>query len=85
MSNLNEVEQQILCALIDLETVVQSIPSRESGPELLRAFARLDALTEQLPPRTDATLLHYLHRKSYEKARSHLQERARGFVGNSAS
>jgi hypothetical protein len=45
-------------------------------------FARLDALTAQLPKGSDPNLLHYLHKKSYEKARLLLQgrdaENARG-------
>jgi len=32
-------------------------------------------LTAQLPPQTDPQLLHYLHKKSYEKARLFLQGR----------
>ncbi len=44
-------------------------------PDLLPLFARLDALTAQLPRQTDPTLLHYLHKKSYEKARLFLQGR----------
>jgi hypothetical protein len=42
---------------------------------LLPIFARLDQLTAQLPPETDPTLLHYLRKKSYEKARLFLQGR----------
>jgi len=42
-------------------------------------------LTNQLPPDTDPNLLHYLHRKSYEKARLLLQgrdtENAQGSCG----
>jgi hypothetical protein len=45
-------------------------------------FSRIDDLTRQLPRESDPTLLHYLHKKSYEKARLFLQgreaENARG-------
>jgi hypothetical protein len=38
-------------------------------------FERIDNLTRQLPKETDPSLLHYLHKKSYEKARLFLQGR----------
>jgi hypothetical protein len=45
-------------------------------------FDRIDELARQLPRDADPTLLHYLHKKSYEKARLFLQgregENARG-------
>ncbi len=44
-------------------------------PNLLPLFSRLDALTAELPRQTDPTLLHYMHKKSYEKARLFLQGR----------
>jgi hypothetical protein len=36
---------------------------------LLPIFTRLDELAGQLPKISDPTLLHYLQKKSYEKAR----------------
>ena len=52
-------------------------------PNLLPLFARIDELTKQLPRDADPTLLHYLHKKSYEKARLFLQNRdAENQVGN---
>ena len=46
-------------------------------------FNRIDELTKQLPRDTDPTLLHYLHKKSYEKARFYLQGRdAENQAGN---
>ena len=44
-------------------------------PNLLPLFSRLDALTAEVPRQTDPTLLHYMHKKSYEKARLFLQGR----------
>jgi len=50
---------------------------------LLPLFARLDELTRQLPRHTDPQLLHYLHKKSYEKARLWLLNRdAENQAGN---
>ena len=51
------------------------MPSANPKPDLLPLFARLEELTRQLPPNTDPNLLHYLHKKSYEKARLWLEGR----------
>jgi hypothetical protein len=76
-------EQNILNALMDLENAVKSMPTANSKPNLLPLFARIDELTRQLPPQTPPDLLHYLHKKSYEKARLFLQGRdAENQVGN---
>jgi hypothetical protein len=46
-------------------------------------FARLEVLTARLPRETAPELLHYLHKKSYEKARLFLQGReAENQAGN---
>ena len=68
-------EQTILQTLIELADTVKRMPSANPRPNLLPLFARLDELTSQLPKDTDPTLLHYLHRKSYEKARLWLEGR----------
>ena len=72
---MTEVEQNILQSLVDLETTVKSMATANPKPSLLPIFSRLDELTRQLPPQADPTLLHYLHKKSYEKARFFLQGR----------
>ena len=80
---MTEVEQNILQSLVDLETAVKSMPAASPKPNLLPIFSRLDELARQLPPQTDPTLLHYLHKKSYEKARLFLQGReAENQAGN---
>ena len=59
------------------------MPSANPKPDLRPLFARIDELTEQLPRDTDPSLLHYLHKKSYEKARLFLQGHdAENQVGN---
>lgn len=79
----SELEQQILAALLDLETAVARLATAQPKPSLLPLFQRLDDLTRQLPAGTDPNLLHYLHKKSYEKARLFLQGRdAENQVGN---
>ena len=79
---MTELEQNILAALLELERAVESMPHTTPKPSLLPLFARLDEFTRALPPASDPTLLHYLHKKSYQKARLFLQgreaENARG-------
>ena len=72
---MTTVEQSILQALVELESVVRAMPTANPKPNLLPLFSRLDELTRQLPKDTDPALLHYLHKKSYEKARLWLQGR----------
>jgi hypothetical protein len=72
---LNDVEQQILSSILDLEATVKAMPTANPKPNLQPIFAWLDDLTRQLPRGTDPTLLHYLNKKSYEKARLFLQDR----------
>ncbi len=59
------------------------MPSANPKPDLRPMFARLDALTLQLPKSADPDLLHYLHKKSYQKARLFLEGRdAENQAGN---
>jgi len=69
------VENNLLQALGELDTAVKSMSTASPKPNLLPFFARIDELARQLPPDADPTLLHYLHKKSYEKARLFLQGR----------
>ena len=72
---MTATEQNILRALADLDNAVPSMPTTHPKPNLLPLFARIDTLTAQLPRDADPTLLHYLHKKSYEKARLWLEGR----------
>jgi hypothetical protein len=77
------VEKEILASLLQLDAAVKTMPTANPKPNLLPIFSRLDELTHQLPRDTDPTLLHYLHKKSYEKARLFLQGRnAENQLGN---
>jgi hypothetical protein len=71
---MNPVETQLLEALQELQRAVNTRSGREKS-DLMAIFSRLDRLTKELPGGTDANLLHYLHRKSYEKARLWLEGR----------
>jgi hypothetical protein len=79
---MSETEQRILDALQELERAVASMPAANPKPNLLPLFSRIDEFARQLPRETDPSLLHYLQKKSYEKARLFLQgregENARG-------
>ena len=80
---MTQTEQEILAALVELEDTVRRMPTANPKPSLLPLFTRLDELTRQLPPGTSPDLLHYLHKKSYEKARFFLQGRdAENQAGN---
>jgi len=77
------VEKELLSTLTRLAETVQAMPTANPKPSLLPIFTRLDELTRQLPRDADPTLLHYLHKKSYEKARLFLQGRdAENHAGN---
>jgi len=72
---MSPTERNILQTLIELENAVKAMATTDPKPNLSPLFNRIEALTDQLPKDTDATLLHYLHRKSYEKARLWLEGR----------
>jgi hypothetical protein len=79
---MTETEKNILESLLDLDQAVQSLRTVKPKPDLQAIFGRLERLTEELPANSDPSLLHYLHKKSYEKARLFLEgrdkENARG-------
>ncbi len=79
---MSDTERAILQALVELDSAVKSMPTANPKPNLVPMFARLDELTRQLPRNASPDLLHYLHKKSYEKARLWLEgrgaENARG-------
>jgi hypothetical protein len=63
------IEKDLLAALTQLAETVQAMPAANPKPSLLPIFERLDELTRRLPADTDPGLLHYMHKKSYDKAR----------------
>jgi hypothetical protein len=79
---MSELEKSILGALIDLEKGVETVRTAQPKPDLSKLLARVDELAHQLPRGADPNLLHYLQRKSYQKARLLLEgrdaENARG-------
>jgi len=73
---MSGTEQSILQALVELDTAVKAMATAQPKPDLRPLFGRIDELTRQLPGDADPNLRHYLHKKSYEKARVHLEGRA---------
>lgn len=79
----NSLENSLLDALVELDNAVKTMAAANPKPNLVPLFNRIDELTKQLPRNTDPVLLHYLHKKSYEKARLFLQGRdAENQAGN---
>lgn len=80
---MTQLEQRILDTLLELDRAVQTMRTANPKPNLLPIFDQLDQFTRELPKTTDPTLLHYLHKKSYEKARLWLEGRdAENAAGN---
>jgi hypothetical protein len=76
-------ERQLLAALAQLDEAVKNLATAKPKPALLPLFTRIDELAAQLPRDTDPALLHYLQKKSHEKARLFLQGRdAENQIGN---
>lgn len=67
------LEKDLLKTLVELDMAVKAMPNPKLN--LLKLFARIDELANQLPPDADPTLVHYLRKKSYQKARLFLQGR----------
>ena len=70
---MNTTEQSILDSLRELEETIARMATTTPKPSLLPIFERIDQLTRELPRGTDPDLLHYLHKKSYQKARLFLE------------
>ena len=81
--SMTGIEQSLLQTLLDLESAIATMRTASPKPNLLPLFTRIDEFAAQLPRGTNPDLLHYLHKKSYEKARLFLQDRdAENQAGN---
>lgn len=65
---MTETEKKILEILKALNHEVSSMNGPGAKPNLVRFFNRLDQLTTELPETTHPRLMHYMHKRSYEKA-----------------
>ena len=72
---MSGTEQDLLQALVELDTAVKAMASAQPKLDLRPLFGRIDELTRQLPSDVDPDLRHYLDKQSYEKARLWLQGR----------
>jgi hypothetical protein len=72
---MKNIESQLLNALMDLERAAREGRNANPKPDFQLLFKRIDDLAALLPAETDGDLVHYLKRKSYEKARSWLEGR----------
>lgn len=63
------LEKELLQTLEMLSSAVRNVSASGTKPDFLPLFAKLDDLSRGLPRDTDPALLHYMHKKSYEKAR----------------
>lgn len=80
---MNAAEQAVLDQLLALESAVAGMRTASAKPDLRPILAGLDAAIGRLPPGTAPELLHYLHKRSHEKARLFLQGRdAENAAGN---
>jgi hypothetical protein len=67
------VETELLAALVKLDAAVKQLAGAKTKPDLRPLFTRIDELAYRLPRTADPELLHFLQKKSYEKARQKLQ------------
>ena len=72
---MTALEKQILDRLVALDETVKTMPTANPKPNLLPLFQQIEELADQLPRSTAPDLLHYMQRKSYEKARQWLEGR----------
>ena len=70
---MTDIERSILDRLIALDEAVKAMPTANPKPNLLPLFQQIEQLADQLPRSTAPDLLHYMQRKSYEKARQWLE------------
>lgn len=70
---MTAIEHDILKALQDLDATVKTMATANPKPNLLPLFQRIETLADQLPRSTSPDLLHYMQKKSYEKARLWLE------------
>lgn len=72
---MSGTEGAILQTLRELEAAAATIRNGGGRVDLRPVLQRLDQLTRELPAGTSPDLLHYLHKRSYEKARFFLEGR----------
>lgn len=83
---MTELEHELHSALVSLDRAVREMAVTKQPVDLMPLFARIDELGAKLPPGTDPQLIHFIQRKSFEKATLWLEGRkaqiTRGICGN---
>ena len=83
---MTQLEQELHQALLELDGAVKRMAASKAPVDLLPLFARIDELGAKLPAGTDPQLVHFIQRKSFEKATLWLAGRkaeiTRGVCGN---
>lgn len=72
---MTATEEAILQGLRELEAAAATLRQGAGRVDLRPVLQRLDQLTRELPAGASPDLLHYLHKRSYEKARLFLEGR----------
>lgn len=70
---MTEIERDILAALKDLDATIKALPTANPKPNVLPLLQRIETLAGQLPRGSSPDLLHYMQKRSYEKARLWLE------------
>lgn len=70
---MESLEQSLLDKLLELEAASKTLATANPKPNLMRLFEEVENLAGRLPKSSNPSLLHYLQRKSYQKARLLLQ------------
>lgn len=65
---MTQLEQQLYDSLITLDKAIKSFAATKQPVDLVPMMKRIDELGAQLPPETDPQLLHFIQKKSFEKA-----------------
>lgn len=83
---MTQLETELHQALLDLDGAVKRMAATRAPVDLLPLFVRIDELGARLPAGTDPQLVHFIQRKSFEKAAFWLEGRkaeiTRGICGN---
>ena len=83
---MTQLETELHQALLDLDGAVKRMSATKAPVDLMPLFVRIDELGAQLPEGTDPQLVHFIQRKSFEKATLWLEGRksaiTRGVCGN---
>lgn len=72
---MNQLEMRLLEALQALEVSIRPRPAGSTAVDVRPHLSELDRLTRELPTDADPQLVHFLRRRSYEKARLFLEGR----------